>query len=432
MTFEVDLSAVNPVYRPYLKDQHRYQLFFGGSSSGKSYFLATRAVLDVLQGRNILIVRKVQRTLHPSCWNEVLKAIRGLRAQKLFRISRSEMTLTVRPTGRQILFAGLDDVEKIKSITPANGVLTDVWIEEATECTRDDFKQLDKRVRGLSVFPKRVTLSFNPTWKDHWICQDFFGGWAEEGEPGDGKIREPGITLIPGRAYSDARTTILRTTYRDNRYLSEDDRRALEEETSGYYRAVYTLGLWGQRGDAVFTDWRAEDLRLDPPPPGLPVYYGLDFGFAHDPSACVCCRLDRANRRVYVTDTFSETGLVIWQLAERLKAFVGRAWITCDSADPRSIAELRALGVQAAPARKGPDSLLHGIQWLQGYRIIVHSGCGDMIRELSAYSWKEMPDGAPPQPRPGDDHLIDALRYALESEQTGRTARLQRKKEVGL
>ena len=425
-TFEVDLTGINPVYRPYLADGHRYQLYFGGSSSGKSCFLATRAVLDALSGRNILVVRKVQRTLHASCWNEVMKAMRRLGAQALFRISRSEMTLTVVKTGAQILFAGLDDVEKIKSITPQTGALTDIWIEEATECSRDDFKQLDKRLRGQSAFKKRVTLSFNPTWKDHWIFREFFGGWAEEGqEPGE----RPGVRVVPGRSYQDRSLSILRTTYLDNRFLTEDDRRALEEEKAGYYCTVYTLGQWGTRGDAVFTDWRSADFRAEPPPEGLRVFYGLDFGFAHDPSAAVRCLLDREHRRIYVTDTFSETGLVIWQLAERLKAFAGRAKVTCDSADPRCIAELRALGVLAAPAKKGPDSLLHGIQWLQGYRIIVNRECEEMIRELSGYCWKE---GSPPQPRPGNDHLIDALRYALESEQRPRKAVLKKKREVGL
>ena len=422
--FNVDLRGINEVYRPYLTDEHRYQLYFGGSSSGKSCFLATRAVLDALSGRNVLVVRKVQRTLHASCWNEVLKAVRRLKAAGLFRVSRSDMSLTVARTGAQILFAGLDDVEKIKSITPQAGTLTDIWIEEATECSRDDFKQLDKRLRGPSPFKKRVTLSFNPTWKDHWIFREFFGGWAEAGQAPD---PAPGVRVTPGRSYADRRVSILRTTYRDNRFLTEDDRQALEEENSGYYHTVYTLGQWGMRGDAVFTDWRSADLKAEPPPEGLRVFYGLDFGFGHDPCAAVRCLLDKRNRRIYVTGTFCEKGLVVWQLAERLKAFAGRAKVTCDSADPRCIAELRSQGVLAVAARKGPDSLVHGIQWLQGYRIIVDRGCADLIRELSAYCWKE---GSPPQPRPGDDHLIDAMRYALESEQRPRKATLRKKSEV--
>ena len=425
-TLDVDMNQINPVYRPYLADGHRYQLFFGGSSSGKSCFLATRAVLDALAGRNVLVVRKVQRTLAASCWNEIQKAARRLKVARLFSVSRSAMTMTVRRTGAQILFAGLDDVEKIKSITPASGALTDIWIEEATECQREDFKQLDKRLRGPSAFSKRVTLSFNPTYRDHWIFRDFFGGWAEEGETAPPR---PSAAVVPGRSYADDRCCILRTTYLDNAFLTEDDRRALREEQNGYYHTVYTLGQWGSRGVLVFTNWRVEDLTAHPPPAGLPVYYGLDFGFARDPSACVRAAFDRDARRVYILDTFRATGLVIWALAQRLAAFAGPERVVCDSADPRSIAELRALGVRAAAARKGPDSLLHGIQWLQGCELIVDSRCADMICELSAYSWKDTADGAPPQPRGGDDHLIDALRYALESEQTLRKARLRPRKE---
>ena len=419
MILKVDVGAFNPVYVPYLEDCHRYQLFFGGSSSGKSCFLATRAVLDALRGRNILVVRKVQRTLAQSCFNEIFKAMRRMGAERFFRVSRSELSMTVRRTGAQILFAGLDDVEKIKSISPAAGPLTDVWLEEATECTRDDFKQLDKRLRGPTAHRKRVTLSFNPTYRDHWLFREFFSGWVEEGQQ-----PPPGVSAVPGRSFSDSRVTILRTTYRDNRFLTEDDIRALTGETSGYYHAVYTLGQWGTRGSAVFTNWRVEDLRQRRPPSGLPVYYGLDFGFGRDPSACVRCAFDGANRRVYVTGAMMETGLVVWKLAERLRPFVGRSAVTCDSADPRCIAELRALGVSAVPARKGRDSLLHGIQWLQGMEIVVDRGLKDMIRELTAYSWGESGPEDRVLPRPGDDHLIDALRYALESEQLLRRARL--------
>ena len=421
----VDLDQINPVYRPYLSDEHRYQLFFGGSSSGKSCFLATRAVLDALAGRNILVVRKVQRTLGVSCWNEIQKAARRLGAARLFSVSRSGMTMTVRQTGAQILFAGLDDVEKIKSITPRNGVLTDIWIEEATECQREDFKQLDKRLRGPSPFRKRVTLSFNPTYRDHWICQDFFGGWAEADD-----APKPGA--VPGRSYADADVSILRTTYLDNRFLTDDDRKSLREEKNGYFHTVYTLGQWGARGGLIFTNWRVEDLTAHPPPGRLPVYFGLDFGFAQDPTACVQAALDREARRIYILATFSATGLVVWALAKRLQAFAGRERVVCDASDPRCIAELRELGVAAARARKGPDSVLHGIQWLQGYEIVVDTRCADMIRQLSAYSWKESADGIPPQPRAGDDHLIDALRYALEGEQTGRKARLWPRRAVKL
>lgn len=190
-------GAVNAVYLPYLQSPRRYQIFFGGASSGKSCFLATRAVLDTLQGRSTLVIRQVARTLRTSCWNEIGKAAARLGLTGCFRFNKTEMTVTARNNGAQILFAGLDDVEKIKSISPAGGALTDIWIEEATEISYADFKQLDKRLRGQSRHEKRLTLSFNPVYKTHWIYREFFGGWDEG-----------------GRAYQSDTVSILKTTYR--------------------------------------------------------------------------------------------------------------------------------------------------------------------------------------------------------------------------
>lgn len=174
-------GAVNAVYLPYLQSPRRYQIFYGGASSGKSCFLATRAVLDTLQGRSTLVIRQVARTLRTSCWNEIGKAAARLGLTGCFRFNKTEMTITARNNGAQLLFAGLDDVEKIKSISPAGGALTDIWIEEATEISYADFKQLDKRLRGQSRHEKRLTLSFNPVYKTHWIYREFFGGWDEGG-----------------------------------------------------------------------------------------------------------------------------------------------------------------------------------------------------------------------------------------------------------
>ena len=236
-------GAVNAVYLPYLQSPRRYQIFFGGASSGKSCFLATRAVLDTLQGRSTLVIRQVARTLRTSCWNEIGKAAARLGLTGCFRFNKTEMTVTARNNGAQILFAGLDDVEKIKSISPAGGALTDIWIEEATEISYADFKQLDKRLRGQSRHEKRLTLSFNPVYKTHWIYREFFGGWDEG-----------------GRAYQSDTVSILKTTYQDNAFLTADDRAALENERDPYYRQVYTLGDWGVLGDVIFRAWRQEEL----------------------------------------------------------------------------------------------------------------------------------------------------------------------------
>ena len=421
---EIDRRAFNPVYMPYVRENRRYQLFFGGSSSGKSAFLAQRCVLDALRGRNVLIVRKVARTLRSSCWNEVIKAMERLKLRPYFEISASEMQITAKPGRGQLIFAGLDDVEKIKSLTPARGVLTDVWMEEATECRYSDYKQLDKRLRGHSVHPKRMTFSFNPIYKTHWLYEEFFSGWQE----GADAFPPPAWygKTIPGRSLFTENCCILKTTYRDNRFLTPDDVQALENEKNAYYYEVYTRGAWGVSGDAVFRSWRVENVP-DSLRYSLDRRYGLDFGFARDPTACVCCAVSEKSRTIYILGELWETGLTNWDLAGKLKRFARGYPITCDSAEPRSIEELRRLGVQARPARKGPDSVLHGIQWLQGYQLVVDASCRHMIHELSGYHWKEETQRRGLPCPEGEDHLIDALRYALEEEQLARRAALLKK-----
>lgn len=403
---KLEPGEVNAVYAPHFWNEHRYQIYYGGSSSGKSCFLATRAVTDCLRGRNYLILRGVARTLRASCWNEVLKAVNRLGLARWFEVNKSEMTVTARSNGCQLLFAGLDDVEKIKSITPRSGPLTDVWIEEATECARADFKQLDKRLRGLTRHPKRMTLSFNPISRQHWIYQEFFAG------------RDPG-----SKYWECGDVSVLRTTYQDNQFLTDDDRRALEAEQDAYFAQVYTRGEWGAMEGTIFTNWRVADLSAER---GhfLPLRYGLDFGFAADPTAAITCAWDPPRRRVLVFQELYQQGLTNLRLAELLRGFCGRAPIICDSAEPKSIQELRELGIAAFPARKGPDSVLHGIQWLRGCEIVVDTACAALQRELAAYAWQRAPAGGLlPRPADRDNHLIDALRYALEDVSSERAIR---------
>ena len=421
---EIDRGLFNGVYFPYLREERRYQIFFGGSSSGKSSFLAARCALDALQGRNVLIVRKVARTLRPSCWNETIKAIDRLKLRAYFVISQSEMLITAKRGGGQLIFAGLDDVEKIKSITPARGALTDVWMEEATECRYSDYKQLDKRLRGPSRHPKRMTFSFNPIARTHWLYEEFFSGWQDGTEAFPAPARYP--ETVPGRSFFADNLCILKTTCRDNRFLTREDVAALENEKDPYYYNVYTRGAWGVSGDAVFPSWRAEDLR-ETAARFPDKRYGLDFGFAKDPTACICCAVSECSRTIYVFAELWETGLTTWDLAKKLRPFVKDEPVTCDSAEPRSIEELRRLGIRARPARKGPDSVLHGLQWLRGYQIAVDPSCKHTIRELSQYRWKEDSQRQGKPSPEGEDHLIDALRYALEEEQLARRAALYRK-----
>lgn len=224
--FQLPWKTINKAYRHYLNDDTRFQIYFGGSSSGKSRFLAQRCVLDLIQGgRNYLIARKVGGTIRRSVFNEIEKTINDWKLKDHFTVNKSDLVITCE-NGYQALFAGMDDIEKLKSITPSKDVLTDIWVEESTEADETDIKQLRKRLRGLSRHKKRIVLSFNPIQQSHWIYEKYFEGqWVE----GKNLYRSDGVM-------------ILKTTYKDNQFLSEDDIAELENETDKYWYDVYTLG----------------------------------------------------------------------------------------------------------------------------------------------------------------------------------------------
>ena len=396
----IDPEVFNPVYLPLLTDQRRTQIYFGGSSSGKSYFLAQRAVLDVAGGdHNYLITRKEASTIASSVYNEILKAIRFFKLEDYFVPKISPPTITCK-NGYQILFAGLDDPEKVKSITPQLGVITDIWQEEATKDDYGDYKQLEKRLRGWSKVPKRHHLSFNPILQDHWIYTEFFRNWRED-----------------QNRYQADNLTILKTTYKDNKFLMPDDIAALEDESDRYFYEVYTLGNWGVLGGVIFNNWSVEPLDE--------IYKqthqfcnGLDFGFAKDPAAMLHMSFDRRKCFLYIFDELYETGLTNDLLAASIRPIIGKQTVICDSSEPKSIQELRNNKISAVPAVKGRDSVNFGIQWLQQIQIVVDPKCVNTIRELKSYRWKEDRHGNTlREPIDKDNHCMDAMRYGTEPEQ---------------
>jgi phage terminase large subunit len=394
--------AINDAYETYLNCPSRTQIFYGGSASGKSVFLAQRAILDLLEGkRNYLVCRQVSRTIRGSVAMELQKVIISNGLSEYFNVNKTDGTITCK-NGKQIIFAGLDDVEKLKSITPQNGSITDLWIEEATETSKDSIKQLIKRQRGGdSKTPKRITLSFNPVLQSHWIYKEYFSGigWADT-----------------QKEYISDALAIVKTTYKDNRYLTADDVRDLENETDSYYHNVYTLGNWGILGDVIFTNWRVEDLSA------MGDQFtnrrnGLDFGFSSDPAAALVTHYDTKHKTIYIYKELYETGLTNDILAARLKEIITNERIVSDSSEPKSIQELNNNGVYAFGAVKGKDSVNFGIDWLKQQTIIIDKTCINMQNELSQYHWKKDAGGNSLKiPVDKNNHLIDALRYAYEGE----------------
>jgi phage terminase large subunit len=399
---KISKRVFNKVYVPHLDNFARIQIFYGGSSSGKSVFLAQRAVWDILKGgRNYLITRAVAKTIKRSVFQEVKKVIKKWKLQAEFKFNESDLTITCK-NEYQILFAGLDDVEKLKSITPAKGEITDVWLEEATEAQKDDVKQLLKRQRGGSEdTPKRLTISYNPILQTHWIYEEYFANvaWADD-----------------QKEYTGDSLTILKTTYKDNRFLTHADREDLESEKDTYFYSVYTLGNWGVLGDVIFTNWTVKDLSE------MEAQFtnrrnGLDFGFSSDPAAVPVTHYDRMRDTIYIFKELYERGLTNKALAEEVKTLIGDDYVTCDSSEPKSIAELQMYGINAIAAVKGKDSVNFGIQWLQGRKIVIDKRCVKAKMEFQQYQWKKDKDGnSIRQPVDKNNHIIDGLRYAYETD----------------
>ncbi len=378
------------------------QIYYGGSGSGKSVFLSQRPIVDLIRGgRNYLVCRKVQNSIRKSVFNEIESVIDNSGFRPYFTTNKTEMSITCK-NGYQILFAGLDNPLSLQGVKPKKGVVTDLWVDEATEIERDDLKILSKRLRGGDESTKkRKMFSFNPILKNHWLYDEYFKsiGWTDE-----------------QTEYVTDELTILKTWYIHNKYMTQQDIDNLLNEKDEYYKAVYAYGAWGVLGDVIFTNWRVEDLS-EMTAQFTNRRHGLDFGFSSDPAAVVNTHYDTSRKTIYIYKELYETGLTNDILAERVTEMIGTERIVADSSEPKSIAELNNHSVYAAGAVKGKDSVNFGIDWLKQQTIIVDKSCINMQNELSQYHWKKDAGGNSLKiPVDKNNHLIDALRYAYEGD----------------
>ena len=230
MQVTIPRGAFNPLFRPYLTDNtHRYLILYGGAGSGKSVFAVQRFLyrLLTLPLCNILVVRAVAATNRDSTYALFRQVISKWGLSELFSCKDSDLRISC-ANGNSVIFKGLDDTEKLKSITFPKGELTDIWIEEASEILEEDFNQLDVRLRGKGAH-KQMVLTFNPVSVLHWLKLRFFDR-------------------------QDPRALVLKSTYKDNQFLDEDYKRTLEgyKDTDPYYYSVYCLGEWGVLGQTIF------------------------------------------------------------------------------------------------------------------------------------------------------------------------------------
>lgn len=253
INIKISKKVFNDVYLPYLDNTDRYLIFYGGGSSGKSYFIAQRWIYKLIHPSrcNLLVTRQTGDTNRRSTFPLLKQVISNWNLAQHFKVNESDMRIKCLLTGNEVAFAGLDDVEKIKSITFENGELTHIWCEEATEMNESDINQLKVRLRGGNT-KKQIVLSFNPINIQHWIKGHFI---------------DSGLA------------TICFSTYKDNKFLTDDDRKALEDlkYTDEYTYDVYCLGKWGILGKTVF-DARAIQKRLeDIPTPLKTGYFVYDY-----------------------------------------------------------------------------------------------------------------------------------------------------------
>ena len=252
MKVDINISkkVFNKGFIPYLDNDKRYLVFYGGAGSGKSFFICERYIYKMLKSTrfNLLVVRKTGKSNRDSTFALFKQVISKWGLSKHFKVNESDLRIKCLLNGNEIVFAGLDDVEKLKSITFSKGELTDVWIEEASEVLEADFNQLDVRLRGKGT-KKQIVISFNPIDINHWLKKRFFDRKEDNIE-------------------------VYHSTYKDNEFLDDDYKRLLEsyKETDEYYYNVYCLGQWGVLGKTVF-DARAIQERLQNLPKVLKVGY---------------------------------------------------------------------------------------------------------------------------------------------------------------
>lgn len=390
-------EIVGKGYKRFWNYTGRYRVVKGSRASKKSKTTALWIICNMMKfpDANTLVIRKTFRTLKNSCFAELKWAIHRFKVDAFWDVKESPLEMTYKPTGQKIYFRGLDDPLKVTSITVDIGCLCWMWIEEAYEITKEsDFDMLDESIRGEvpeGLF-KQITLTFNPWNERHWMKHRFFD------DPDD-------------------QTLALTTNYKCNEWLDASDLKVFEDMKKRNPRRYKVAGLgdWGIVEGLVYENWKEQSFTLDDVR-GLHTVCGLDFGYTNDPSAFFIGFLDLENKRLYVWDEMYETGLSNRKIYETITGMgYGKETITADSAEPKSIDELRSLGLYIHGAKKGKDSINNGIQWIQDLEIIVHPRCVNFLTEISNYMWKSDRFGKKLN-EPIDDfnHLMDAMRYALE------------------
>lgn len=402
MNLKINIAKkIGKGYKTFWNFKGRYRVIKGSRGSKKSTTVSQWIIYNMMKYplANTLVVRRVFNTHKDSTWTQLKWAANNLGVSQYWNFSKSPLEATFIPTGQKILFRGLDDPMSITSITVEKGFLCWCWFEEAFQINNeDDFNKVDMSIRGElpAGYFKQITLTFNPWSEKHWIKKRFFDN-------------------------PDENTLALTTTYKCNEWLGEDDIKLFESIKKNNPRRykVEGLGEWGIAEGLVFENF--EELEFDKEEiskrPGVNAYFGLDFGYTNDPTAFIALFVDSPNNAIYIFDEIYKKALTNKDIYNEIQyKGYSKEKIVADSAEPKSISELRRLGLRRCrPAKKGKDSIIYGIQKIQNYKIYVHPCCENTIVELNNYVWDNKNGQIINKPIDDYNHLMDAMRYACEN-----------------
>jgi PBSX family phage terminase large subunit len=373
----------------------------GGRGSTKSSFVSLEIILGIMKdpNANAVALRKVKETIKDSVFEQLVWAIEKLKVAEYWDIKHNPMELTYIPTGQKILFRGADKPRKIKSIKVSRGYVKYIWYEEVDEFNgMEEIRIINQSLmRGGEQFV--VFYTYNPPNRvNAWVNEEILI------ERPDRKVHHSTYLTVP------------REWLGEQFFIEAEHLKKVNEKA---YRHEYLGEVTGTGGE-VFTNVIARKISDDEIKMFDRIRRGLDFGYAVDPAAYVVCHFDKTRRRLYIFHEVYQVGLSNRKLAELIKQEnKGNKLVVADSAEPKSIAELRGYEINIKGAKKGPDSVEYGIKFLQDLEeiIIDPERCPNTLREFINYELEKDNNGNFKAEYPDkNNHSIDAVRYALEDD----------------
>ena len=392
-------KVVGGSYKTFWNSKQRYVVCKGSRASKKSKTTALWIIYNMLKMplANTVVIRNTYASLKDSCYSDLMWACQQLKVKHLFSFKLSPLEIQVKATGQKILFRGLDTPDNITSLSVPNGYLCWSWFEEAYLINEEAFNKVDLSLRGVpEPYFVRHNITFNP-WSENWLKERFFD-------------------------VEDEDVLAMTTTYRCNEFLSDSDRKIFRkiEETNPRRARVECFGEFGIAEGLIYENWKVMDFdKNDEKFRTMPMIVGLDFGYTNDPTAFIQAYVDNKEMKMYIIDEHYQRGMLNSDIANLIKyKGLAKSVIIADSAEPKSIDELRKLSItKIKPSVKGQGSILQGIQMIQQYELIIHPSCENFIVEINNYAWDIDKKTNKPLNKPIDDfnHLMDALRYGIQS-----------------